>query len=363
MVVDQYIWSQAIKPSGVALTILFVIFLCYTLAAILGNEISNALGHSSAFTLLQLLAYNLLVAAPILLASAFYSGVVLSLNRLYRDSELPVMLCLGWSEWRLAKPVVLAASVLMLLTASLTLWVRPWAYQKIYQLEERLLQSIEFAPSDSGAFVPLGEDSWVLSTQEMSIVDQETKEMSDIFLYMDDPQEARIITAKRAILTLSSIEQSHVKLYSGAIYWLRENGQFYRESVFDQLNFSTDGLRRQLNINKRKTLPTASLLNRESNKEAAELQSRLNWPLVSFLLCVLAVPLSRAQPGSSTNIRILSGLALYAVTFYLISVTQNSIEQGNLNRFPGLWLVSCLLAVITGFLYLRPLLVGRLRSR
>lgn len=357
MIVDRHIWKQVVAPSITALLILVIIFLCYTLVAILNNDISGALGQASVFTLFNLISLNLLIAAPTLLPAAFYLGIVFSITRLYQDSEIPVLFSLGWSEWRLARPIILSALVLVVISFVLTLWVRPWAYIQIYKAEETLLQHVEFSPTASGVFLSLGNGDWILNTEKVNVIDNNTRELSGIFLYIDHPKQPKIITAKRATVSLSPNEHSNIKLYSGAIYWLKENGQVYREGAFDRLNFNTQALHKEFGFNKRKTLSTATLMSQiNSPKETGELQSRFNLPIITFLLCLMAIPFSRLKPRQGPNSRIFLALMLYILALYFMSTVQNSLEQGILPSMPGLWMISIAGFLVVIFIYVQPIL-------
>lgn len=354
MIIDGYLWHQAIRPALAAFLLLTGIFFCYAIANILTNTVSDGLGQKAILTLAML---HVLIAAPSLLTTAYYLGVITSLSRLYRESEFLVMLGLGWSEWRLARSILSISVALAICTGILVTWVRPWAYNESYRIEEESMFDAQIIRNIAGSFIPLGSENRVLNANS---IDAETNELLDVFLHLNqDTQttEDRIILAKRGRISSSTENKQHrVRLYSGTVYWLNEDGQSHREHAFDELQFVIDDPSPTGRDRKRRALSTLELSQSDSPKEIAEFQWRLSAPLATLVLGALAIPLSRTGPRQSGNRQLVFALLVYGVIFYLASAVQNWVENGTLSTTPGIWFVWIIVAVYVGLLYIQPTL-------
>jgi lipopolysaccharide export system permease protein len=94
----------------------------------------------------------------------------------------------------------------------------------------------------------------------------------------------------------------------------------------------------QLDTNyRRKAEPTINLYHSGAAKDIAEFQWRLSTPISTLLLAMLAVPLSRSAPRQGRHNSFLLAIGVYIGLFNLISVARNSVEEGSIPAFPGIW--------------------------
>lgn len=357
MIIDNYLWKQVVQPAFLVLVLLVGIFSCYTMGTILNEGFAQGANNLPVSALLELTCLSVLIAMPILLPTAFFLGTVASMSRLYQDSELPVLLCLGWSEWRLTRSILIAALALMLFSTTLTIWLRPWAYTQSYQIKERLLQDLEFTRAVPGAFVSLGSQGWVFNTEKAVTLDDNTQELTNVFLYLEKPTEEHIIIAKQGVISPAVFgKKLHIQLQSGTMYWLKKGGHLYREHAFKELKFNVGSLTAGINRDGHKTMSISALIATGTPREIAELQGRLNNPLITFLLCLLAIPLSRSKPRQRGNQKILLAVVIYVAIFYLTNAIRKSVEQEVLSSFPGLWVLPAVLLIVVFLLYIKPAL-------
>lgn len=350
MIIDGYIWHQTIKPTLVALVLLTVIFFCYATAKILNDIAGGGLDQT---TILQLAMLQVLIAAPILLPTAYYFGIVFSLSRLYRESEFVVMLCLGWSEWRLARSIVIVAVVLAICTGVFTAWLRPWAYRESYRIEDKFIVNAQMQRTAPGAFTKLGASGWVLNATSMS---KNSGELLHIFLHRDSPIEEQVVIAERgSISQISQRNSRRIQLHSGRIYGFSKEDGSYNERSFDELRFSIENPSIMGQKNRRRGEPTATLARAATSKEAAEFHWRISTPFAALLLSLLAIPLSRTNQRESGNRQLFFAVIAYAAVFYFSSIATSWVEVGLLDAVPGIWSVWIILLLCIGLLYAKPM--------
>jgi lipopolysaccharide export system permease protein len=92
-----------------------------------------------------------------------------------------------------------------------------------------------------------------------------------------------------------------------------------------------------------RAMRTIALLQSASAEAMAELHWRIGIPLATFVLAVLAVPLSRSQPRQGRYGRLAIGLLVFIIYFNLMSAGKAWLEQGSVAPAFGIWWVHALM--------------------
>lgn len=119
---SRYVLGQLLGPVAL-LTLLLTTVILLTQSLHLLDLVINR--GQSAPTFLYLTALVLPGLLTIILPIAFFFGTLFTLTRLNGDSELVVMASAGYSQRQLAIPVLIAASLVMVLTWLCALWLAP----------------------------------------------------------------------------------------------------------------------------------------------------------------------------------------------------------------------------------------------
>ncbi len=83
----------------------------------------------------------------------------------------------------------------------------------------------------------------------------------------------------------------------------------------------------------------ADLVRSDDAEEVAEFHWRFGIPLATFVLAIIAVPLSRSQPRQGRYGRLAIGLLVFIIYFNLMSAGKAWLEQGVVPPVVGLWWV------------------------
>jgi lipopolysaccharide export system permease protein len=358
LIIDRYIASEIAKPMLMATATLVLIFVAYSSAAILNDVVAGEFGMRIVAILIML---RTLITLEVLLPTALFLAVVIGVGRLYRDSEVIALWALGLSELRMLRAVFLVSAVVAIVVACLSIYVRPWAYQLSYDLEERAAMAADLEQMRPGAFHVLGDGRLVMTQQD---VDVSAKRAYRVFVQFDvatdrnetgkgerdlaDADEKalnrRVIHAQEARL-LSGSPEPKVQFIDGYAYEFRP-GQagdhiLKFKSLTTQVNFEPPPRA----SNKRKAVPTSILSRFDGPKEIAEYQWRLSTPIATLLLGLVGLPLSRSNPRQGRHRSLFFALIVYAVFFNLISMARTWVEHADVGPFPGIWWVHLLFAV------------------
>ena len=206
---DRYILSQIFPALGmtlmVALLILLVERLLRVLDLVLGN--SGAL-HYVARMLTYLAPHYLGMALPF----AFFLAILLTFNRLSRESEFDAFLAAGVGLHQLIRPLLLVTFAVLVIVAFTSNYLQPHARYAYRSLVAAVKSPMIYAAAKEGVLITQGDLTFLV--EEISF-DRET--YKQVFIYEDDTEgQSAVTTAKKGVLEKSPAGQSsHALLYDG----------------------------------------------------------------------------------------------------------------------------------------------------
>ena len=326
---DRYLIREVLKPSIVVCVLFVVLFAGYSWIIFLAKAVDALLPSS---ILVQLILLKVGIALEVLLPVSLYFGIILGLGRLYTDSEMKALMASGVSPYRVMGTIGLLSGCVAVLVALFSLYLRPLAYEESYRLKAQAEAGLGISHLEPGHFYERRDGSLVLFAEE---VDQEHRQLKQVFVQSEHGDTLRIISAKKAG------EQFHHEsgmsipvLYDGFEYKLTRNGSITHMSHFSQLSIFPENAIAEY---KRKAASTHELALSDSRKDIAELQWRFSTPFSTIFLGLLGIPLSRSSPRKGKYAKIFTATVLFAVYYFLGLLVKTLVEQGTLSVFPGLW--------------------------
>ncbi len=362
MILDRYLIREVVKPLFIVVLLLVGIFMAYSLTKFLTDANNGVLNASAIF---QLTGLKVLIALEVLIPIGLYIGIIVTLGRLYSDSEMVALNASGVSELRVVTPVIVVAVIISMLVSAFSLWVRPWAYAQLYQWQIQATSEIQLDDLQVGRFNQLGKSN---SDRLVFFNNRNNKsgELSGLFIRSKKGDTLEIISAERGKLirvegagtitgttagTIKGADRTLLDLQDAFVYQRGEEqrdllGYFAKFSIFVSTP-ETEPLG-----HKPKATPTSALYKLEDNEDRAEMQWRTSTFVSTLLLTLLAFPLSRTPPRSGGQSRVFFAVIAYILYVNFMGVARSAVEQGT---FPTLWWAPGLLAIL--------LLLGMLNSR
>ena len=350
MILDRYLIKEISRPLFLGVGLLVFIFLGYGSARELTLAAKGVIDLSTA---LQLIGLNTLTTLDILLPSALYFSVLAGLSRLHKDGEILVLASAGISPLRILWSVLTLAILVGLFVGLLSVEGRPWVYRKIYQLEAQAAANFDLKQISAGSFVALDDSDYVFIAEGLNA---ENGRYENIFLQreFDKGESSEIIFAHGAELPERQLAgQATANFYSGYLYHLDNSGTEDLTMKYDLFSVVLPEMERKQENYRRKAEKTENLKHSDSLKDKAEYQWRYLVPVLTVLLSLIAVPLSKGQHRQQRFGSIAAAIGAYIVVFSFTTVVRTWVEQGSLPVMPGLW-VANLLPVVLLFLLLRP---------
>jgi lipopolysaccharide export system permease protein len=347
MRIDRYLAREILKPLLLVCSVLLLVFMSYSSVRYLADAVAGLLPQR---TILALVLLRAGIALEVLLPVTLYLSVVVGLGRLYADTEIVALHALGVAPGRILRVVGAISVLLAVVVGVLSLAVRPWAYRTSYWLQARAEAEFDVDKFVAGRFHEGQDGDRVMFFEEL---DRSRGEMRRVFVWTYSAGARRVISAARAYQETDPASGGRRLVFvDGHEYRLARTGDRDRVLRFERL--AVDLREPAVTPEYRsKSAPTGELRESRNLKDIAELQWRLSTPLVTVLLGMLGVPLSRTVPRQGKYARVLTAVVIYSAYYNLSAVAKTWVEKGVVGPVPGIWWVVALLLVVL-LLALRP---------
>jgi lipopolysaccharide export system permease protein len=322
MVFDSTVRKELARGFGATLVIILTIVLTNALIRSVGQAASGAVAPQD---VVLLLGYVTLAQLPTLLALSLFVAVVVTLSRMYRDSEMIIWFASGVGIGRFVRPVLHTSWPVLLVVALLVLFVWPWGNRASLELRERYQQRSDLARVTPGVFQSSSDGSRVFFVERESL----------------DGVNARnvfILTRSGDTESVTSARAGRLERLGDDRYLVLERGQRNSADLAsgERVLASFDSYRllageravRSAENRSPRTVPTAELLARPTPRHQAELAWRLGLLLGAANLLLLGMALAASQPRRAGSWNLLFALLAFVVYYNLINLSQAWVAEG-----------------------------------
>jgi lipopolysaccharide export system permease protein len=342
--VQRYVLREVVQTWLAVTGVLVAILVSNQLSRVLGQAAANQYGRHVVFDLIVLGAImNLSVIVPVGLLLA----VVLTLGRLYHDSEMAALQACGFGPSRLLVPLFCFAGVIALGLAWLVFVQVPQADAETQLLRRSALKEAQFGQLDAGRFRSFSGGDAVFYAERVD----PGGVLHNVFVQRESAGRIEVALADTATYSKASADGVHlVTLFNGHRY----------EGVPGQVNFRVIEFREHgipisapadaVGNEDPDAKPTRALLGSSAPADIAQLQFRISTPIMALVLTLVAVPLSRLRPRQGRYARVGFAIVLYFVYSNLLSAAKVWLEKSDLPPTVGVWWVHA--AALTLGLYL-----------
>jgi lipopolysaccharide export system permease protein len=339
LIVDRYLMRLVLVPTLTGFALLVLLVSAFNAGVLLRDAAYARVPLNQVLTMIGL---RDLIAADVLLPTSLYIGVLTTLNQWHRNREAFALYGAGVRPNRAARPVWLIAIVVTIFVAGLSWYARPWAFAETYRLDAAA-DELSTTVMQPDRFYTFG-GTVVLSA---AAIDHTADQMHGVFIETSAVDQIRVIRAESGkIHGTEGNRRQYIELEHGTTYLISESSRADRVTSFDSLVYYAPGQAAIDVENKRRALPTATLVNTTDPKERAEFQWRMCLPLLALLMTFIAVEIARAMPGSSAYPRFLAGIAVYTIVFNLAAVGRTWVENGHVAAIPGMLWVPVFTAIL-----------------
>jgi lipopolysaccharide export system permease protein len=352
---DRYLSAEFARAVLAALVVLGMVSLGGVFADLIGEMAS---GKVPPTLLLSQLGLRLVGYMPLILPLGLLLGLLLSVGRLYRDSEMHVLTAAGVGPGRLLRPLLLVALPVLLMIGACSLWLGPWANQMARGMVIEANKNLLVAGLEPGRFTPMSNGG-VAYAGEMS---SDGKRLSRIFIFRERGDRMDVATAgsgelyrDQGVRVLAPLDGFRVEgPASGADLDYRL--MHYRRNEME-LPQSDDSSK----LDDPEFQPTLALLRNATAPAHAELHWRIAPVLLALAFALMAVPMARSSPRQSRHGAMLLAFLAYLVGIFMMMLGTRWLAEGKLPLAAGLWWLLLPMLALGAWLYVRDGRVARPR--
>jgi lipopolysaccharide export system permease protein len=345
--VQRYVLREVVQTWLAVTGVLVAILVSNQLSRVLGQAADNQYSRRVVFELIALGAVmNLSVIVPVGLLLA----VVLTLGRLYHDSEMTALQACGFGSSRLLAPLFCFAIVIAVGLGWLAFFQVPRADGQVQLLRQSAIKEAQFGQLDAGRFKQFSGGDAVFYAER---VDQEGV-LHNVFVQREVAGRIEVALADTATYSKASSGGMHlVTLFNGRRY----EGVPGRED-FRVIEFREHGIPIATPTDVHGALdpdtkPTRELLGSAAPSDIAQLQFRASTPIMALVLTLVAVPLSRLRPRQGRYTRVFFALLVYFLYSNLLSASKVWVEKSDLPPIIGVWWVHAAALALGLYLVIR----------
>jgi lipopolysaccharide export system permease protein len=344
--VERYLLREVVQTWLAVTGVLVAILLANQLSRVLGQAADNQYGRHVVVDLIALGAImNLSIIVPVGLLLA----VVLTLGRMYHDSEIAALQACGYGPKRMLVPLFAFAAVVAVGLAWLTFVQVPRADREVQLLRQSAIKEAQFGQLDAGRFRAFSGGDIVFYAEHVGT----DGVLHNVFVQRQIDDRIEVALANSATYSRGAEDGSHlVTLFDGRRYEGIPGHADFRVIEFREHGIPIAAPPTIGDTQDPDTKPTRELLGSLAPADIAQLQIRGSAPIMAILLTLIALPLSRLQPRQGRYARVGAAIVAYFLYSNLLSVAKVWLEKGDVPPLVGVWWVH-LLALGVGLYLVR----------
>lgn len=322
MLFDSSIRKELARSFGATLIVLVTVVMTMTLIRTLGLASRGSLNPSD---VMLVMSYYVLTLLPNIMNLGLFIATVMTLSRLYADSEMVIWFSSRVGLASLLKPLLRFAWPVLLGIAVLALFVRPWAKDQIDDMRARFERRGDLERVQPGRFQESADGSRVFFAEKSDI---DELKASNVFVSTVSQDKKTVISARNG----------HTEIVNGDRILFLDRGQRLESRTgedgvkvieFERLSMlvERDPLVRGSGTSI-ESRPTLELIVKPTPENLGELTMRIGYAIISLNLIVIALAVTRINPRVSRTGNLVFALLLFQLYLNLLILGQNSIARG-----------------------------------
>ena len=341
VILSRYLTKEIFKSQLAILFILLLMFFSQQLISVLNSAVS---GKIPTDLVLSLLGLGMPALSQFMLPLSLFVALLLTLGRLYAESEITVMRACGVGQTLLTKVALFLSIFTTALAAYNVFTLTPWAIDTQSKMLAEAKSNPRFSALSAGQFMSAG--GYVLFIES---INNEANTLNDIYVFQPDQQKKNrpsvVVASKGELQGLSNGDQL-LMLKNSTRYEGTATTADFRIAHFEKYTayLGYQDVNSSEKLMQRATF--SSLINDKSPEAQAELQWRFALVLAVPLMAMLAVPMSSVNPRQGRFAKVIPAVLLYLIYFLLQSSLKSAGASGKLDTIIWMPLVSTFFLVL-----------------
>lgn len=339
MIIFRYLAREVLLSMTAVTGVLLLIIMSGRFIKYLANA---AAGKYSVEVVFLFMLYRLPGFLELILPLGLFLGVLLAYGRFYLESEMVVLKATGMSQRRLTMYTLGPALLVALMVSGISLVLSPAGAAKADLLLQNQSAIGEFDGLVAGRFQSTPKGERVSYTETLG---EKGGDMTGVFISERDAKAKE----PRLVVVQAEKGRQFTSSETGASYLVLENGYRYEgnpgEADYRQIKFKEYGIRlpekEEISSAEGLETRTSSSLIGGNAAEQAQLHWRFSLPVLTLIVALMAVPLSKTNPRQGRFAKLIPSILLYLVYLLLLTNTRSYLEDGG-GHVGLLWLIHLL---------------------
>jgi lipopolysaccharide export system permease protein len=302
----------------------------------------------------SLLGFAALNFMPILLSLTLFVSILLTLSRVYRDSEMVVWFSCGQPLTAWIRPVLRFALPIVLAIAVLSGFLSPWANYNTAEYKQRLAARSDVSQVSPGAFRESKRGQRVFFVESVA---EDASQVGNVFVASMQEGKLGVVMSDTGYQEVAPNGDKFVVLENGRRYEVEPGTPQFKVMEFERYKVRTEDGEAKPSDRSPNRLPITELVLETSKQARGELLWRIGMPVSAIILALLAIPLSYVNPRAGRSANMLIAILVYAIYSNMISVSQAWVAQGKLSFGVGVWLAHAVMLVPLLLLFYKRIVV------
>ena len=343
-IIDKYILKSFFYSFLAVISVLLLVIVGRLFVKLLDYVVEGRFDIEMVFSLLFLSSSKSLI---LLLPFAIMIGLLISLSRLYRDSEIFALKASGNYKAIFTKIFYLIAVPSFLIIFLLNMFASPYLITQIQKKKIEAASTSEIGLTNPGKFIQMKDKDWIIFVEAV-----ENNISKRIFIKSSENNKISIETAEEGSEFIDEGTRSLV-LKNGQRYTGTPGAGNFQVMKYDRhevklLNTSPD-----FSKNYRMKSIFDLLIDQNKPLSSAEIQWRLFAPISVIILILFAFLFGDVPPRKNKYSNLLLGIIVYFIYSNLAIVSVNQIQKESLLfLFIGTWWVHISAVLICYILYI-----------
>jgi len=328
---------ETLKSQLAILFILLLIFFCQKLVRILGAAVD---GEIPTNLVLSLLGLGVPEMAQLILPLSLFLGLLMTLGKLYTESEITVMHACGLSKAVLVKAAMVLALFTGIVAAVNVMWAGPWSSRHQDEVLAEAKANPGMAALAQGQFQQASDGNSVLFIESV-----DGSRFNDVFLAQIRPKgNARpsVVVADSGQLSQTKDGSQVVTLNKGTRFEGTAMLRDFRITDFQNYQAIIGHQAVALDASDTDQMNMRTLFTTDTDRARAELHWRITLVFTVFMMALMVVPLSVVNPRQGRVLSMLPAMLLYLVFFLLQTSIKSNGGKGKIDPVIWTWAVNVL---------------------
>jgi lipopolysaccharide export system permease protein len=324
MVFDRTVRRELARSFGATLVVILTIVLTMLLIRTVGQA---AKGQVAPQDVVLLLGYVALGNLPTMLALSLFVAIVVTLGRMYRDSEMVIWFASGVGLARFVRPVLRTTWPVLAVIALMMFFVWPWGNRSGTELRERYAARSDLSRVAPGVFQQSSDGRRVFFIERDSA---DASQARNVFIVSNANGVESVTSASRGRLETQGEDRVLVLERGQRNDVSAASGEKAQASFEDYRVIVGEKAARLASAQPPRAMRTIDLMREPTTRHQAELAWRIGLTLGAANLLLLGIGLAATQPRRASNWNLLFALLGFIVYYNLINLSQAWIASGRM---------------------------------